>query len=150
MAGPHIIEFFRGQLLRSEREGIQYRRETLDKIEECFNLIQRGASAERWVRYLLDGEVDESTFMAWASLAGSKTSTSGVDDMPQSAHDKYARVQQMIIDDGGLWDLSHDDKEALRHVLGLVNVLADEIAKDDGTTVPGVLKKFGDVVEIGD
>lgn len=68
----------------------------------------------------------------------------------ESARDKYERVQQMVLDDGGTWDLSANDKEALRHILGLVNVLADEIARNDGTTVPGVLKKFGDVVERGD
>lgn len=70
--------------------------------------------------------------------------------MAETARDKYSRVQQMLIDDGGTWDLSPNDKEALRHVLGLVNVLADEVAKYEGTTVPGVLAKFRDVVERGE
>ena len=70
--------------------------------------------------------------------------------MAQSARDKHSRVTQMVIDDGGTWDLSPNDKEALRHVLGLVNVLADEVAKYEGSTVPGVLKKFAEVVERGE
>ena len=74
----------------------------------------------------------------------------GVDAMPESAQDKYSRVQQMLLDDGETWDLSPNDKEALRHVLGLVNILADEVAKYEGGTVPGVMKKFAAIVEGGE
>lgn len=60
--------------------------------------------------------------------------------------DCVSRVQQMVIDDGGTWDLSPNDKEALRHVLGMVNVLADDLAKYEGTTVPSILKAAGKYV----
>lgn len=74
----------------------------------------------------------------------------GSDVMAESAREKYSRVQQMVIDDGGTWDLSPNDKEALRHVLGLVNVLADEVAKFEGRSVPWVLNKFGGIVQHSD
>lgn len=65
----------------------------------------------------------------------------------ESPEDKYSRVQAMISDDGGTWDLSPNDKAALRHVLGMVNSLADVVAQYEGSTVPRVLKRHGEIVE---
>lgn len=62
----------------------------------------------------------------------------------ESPSDKYQRVLSMILDDGGTWDLSPNDKEALRHVCGVVNSLADQLAKYEGSTVPSVLRKYGE------
>jgi hypothetical protein len=64
----------------------------------------------------------------------------------ESPLDKYTRVQQMILDDGQTWDLSPNDKAALRHVLGLVNLMADELAMRDGTSVPVVIGQWGNHV----
>lgn len=36
----------------------------------------------------------------------------GMISWPESASDKHARVLQMVIDDGGTWDLSPNDKKA--------------------------------------
>jgi hypothetical protein len=56
----------------------------------------------------------------------------------------------MVCDDGDTWDLSPNDKEALRHVLGLVNVLASKVAEYQGSTVPDVLDEFNALVERGE
>lgn len=53
----------------------------------------------------------------------------------ENPEEKYSRVQQMILDKGQTWDLSPNDQDALRHVLGLVNVLAGQLAIMQGLTV---------------
>jgi hypothetical protein len=45
----------------------------------------------------------------------------GIVEMAETASDKYVRVCTMISDDGDTWDLSANDKEALRHVLGMAD-----------------------------
>ena len=65
----------------------------------------------------------------------------------ESPEDKYRRVQQMILDNGDTWDLSPNDQAALRHVLGLVNSMADEIAGATGLTVGYVIRRHGRLVE---
>jgi hypothetical protein len=65
----------------------------------------------------------------------------------ESPEDKYSRVQQMILDEGNTWDLSPNDKAALRHVLGLVNSMADEIADATGQAVGYVWRRHGRLVE---
>ena len=65
----------------------------------------------------------------------------------ENASDKYGRVQQMILDDGGTWDLSPKDKAALRYVLGLVNSLADDLAAYTGQPIPKVIERHSDIVE---
>lgn len=65
----------------------------------------------------------------------------------ESPSEKYSRVQQMIVDDGGTWDLSLNDKAALRYVLGLVNSLADEIADRSGYPIPQVIAQHAKIVE---
>jgi hypothetical protein len=70
--------------------------------------------------------------------------------MAQTASDKYARVRTMLFDNGDTWDLSTNDKEALRHVLGMVNALASEVAEYRGTTVPDVIDSCNELVERGE
>jgi hypothetical protein len=67
-----------------------------------------------------------------------------------TASDKYARVRAMFFDNGDAWDLSADDKEALRHVLGMINALASEVAEYRGTTVPDVIDLCNDLVDHGE
>ena len=54
--------------------------------------------------------------------------------------DHHARVRSMILDDGETWDLSPNDKAALRHVLGLVNSLAGDLSDWMGEPIPMVLQ----------
>ena len=54
--------------------------------------------------------------------------------------DHHARVRSMILDDGYKWDLSPNDKAALRHVLGLVNSLAGDLSDWMGEPIPMVLQ----------
>lgn len=61
--------------------------------------------------------------------------------------EKYSRVQQMILDDGKTWDLSPNDKKALRFVLGLVNSMACDLASRTGLSVPVVIEQHGKLVE---
>ncbi len=58
----------------------------------------------------------------------------------QSPSDKYSRVQQMILDDGQTWDLSQNDKDALRHVLGMINSMASDLADATGLSIPAVIR----------
>lgn len=61
--------------------------------------------------------------------------------MSESPNDRYSRVQQMIVSEHETWDLSPNDVAALRHVLGMVNWLADELSQYHGSTVPEILKQ---------
>lgn len=70
--------------------------------------------------------------------------------MSESGQNHYNRVQQMILDEGQTWDLSPNDKAALRHVLGMVNVLADRLAAYMGGTVGNALSRAHAVVEKGE
>jgi hypothetical protein len=65
----------------------------------------------------------------------------------ESPEDKYSRVQQMILDKGDTWDLSQNDKAALRHVLGLVNSMADDLAEATGLTCGEIVRHHGKAVE---
>gem|GEM_PF-6338669 len=56
----------------------------------------------------------------------------------------------MLSDDGGTWDLSPNDKDAIRYALGMINVMADELAGYMGSTVPRVIDEFGEKVEQGE
>ena len=67
--------------------------------------------------------------------------------MAQTAGDKYARVRTMLFDNGDTWDLSANDKEALRHVLGMINALASQVAEYTSKTVPDVIDSCNDLVE---
>lgn len=63
--------------------------------------------------------------------------------MNERSESMYYRVVAMISPDQKTWDLSPNDVAALKHVLGLCNLLADEVAQYEGGTVPGVLSKYG-------
>jgi len=65
----------------------------------------------------------------------------------ETREDKYSRVQQMILDEGDTWDLSPNDKAALRHVLGLVNSMADDLAEATGLTCGEIVRHHGKRVE---
>ena len=65
----------------------------------------------------------------------------------ESGPDKLARVQQMAIDTGETWDLSPKDQIALRHILGLVRVMSEDLARSTKATPELVLNIYHDVVE---
>ncbi len=52
----------------------------------------------------------------------------------------------MILDDGETWDLSPKDKAALRHVLGLVNSMANDLAEATGLPVSDIIQHHGKAV----
>lgn len=56
----------------------------------------------------------------------------------------------MILDDGQRWNLVQADKEALRHVLGLVNSMADELAAYSGKPVHSVIDEHYKIVSRGE
>ena len=51
--------------------------------------------------------------------------------MSESAQDKRSRVSQMATSSSGTWHLSPNDVAALRHVLDLIDALANELAERD-------------------
>ena len=57
-------------------------------------------------------------------------------------NEHYSRVRSMILDDGGTWDLSPNDKTALRHVLGLVVLLAENIGEHTGLPIGEVIENY--------
>jgi len=61
-------------------------------------------------------------------------------------NDKLERVRLMLLDQNQTWDLSPNDRDALRHVLGLVMSMADEIARQDGWTVGHALRRHHQIV----
>lgn len=63
-----------------------------------------------------------------------------------TGQEKYDRVLSMLQDNGETWDLSSKDKDAIRHVLGMVNLIADELAGYEGSTVPDVMNRAHRVV----
>lgn len=58
-------------------------------------------------------------------------------------NEHYSRVKSMVLDDGGKWDLSPSDKAALRHVLGLVVLLAENIAEHTGVSIGDIIEVYG-------
>ena len=61
-------------------------------------------------------------------------------------HEHYERVQSMVKDDGSTWDLSPNDKAALRHILDLVIELAEEVAAYKGIAIPTTIEMFSELV----
>lgn len=59
---------------------------------------------------------------------------------------KVDHVLSMLLDTGQKWNLSRADKEALRHVLGLVNTMAAELADYTGFPIPDVVKRHEAIV----
>ena len=58
----------------------------------------------------------------------------------------YSRVCEMLTAPDNKRDLSRNDREALRYVLGLVNALADTVAEQTGLPIPTVVDQHGAVV----
>lgn len=69
--------------------------------------------------------------------------------MTESNEEKLSRVEQMILDEGDTWDLSLNDKEAIRYVLERLLLLEDVacwcglIQSEDWPAARFVLKKAG-------
>lgn len=70
--------------------------------------------------------------------------------MAESAQDKLSRVHQMATNDGGTWDLSPNDRAALKHVLGMVDVMADELAREHGQTMLYEIRRVSKIVDSED
>ena len=66
----------------------------------------------------------------------------------QTALDHQSRLRAMLAN-SGTWDLSPNDTDAIRYALGLINVMADELAGYMGSTVPSVIDEFSDKVARG-
>lgn len=63
--------------------------------------------------------------------------------MNESSSEMYSRVCQMIVQG----NLPNKDVSALRHVLGLVNALADTVATLSGSSFPAILEHHGKLVQ---
>ena len=71
-------------------------------------------------------------------------------DWTETPDEMYARVQQMMLANGGprRLFLPYEERQSVRFMLGLVNVLADRLAGATGTTVPHCIKSCGkEVIE---
>jgi hypothetical protein len=64
----------------------------------------------------------------------------------ESPEEQLSRVK-MMASDNDTWDLSPNDQAALRHVVGLVESLAYDLATAFGSPVGGVLRFHGKTVE---
>jgi hypothetical protein len=62
--------------------------------------------------------------------------------MSESPSEKRLRLSTMLSDDGGTWDLSRNDKLAIKHALELIHKLADVIAEQTGLAIPSVIERI--------
>ena len=77
-----------------------------------------------------------------AALLGRGCAASGkAEVMSESGPEKLQRVRQMATDTSGTWDLSPKDQLALRYVLKMVSVMADDLAAYTGDDVDTVLEQ---------
>lgn len=67
-----------------------------------------------------------------------------------TGNDKLGRVRTMVKDDGDTWDLSPKDKDALRHVLGMLNVAVPHLAALSGNKEQDMWKILHDAAERGE
>lgn len=58
-----------------------------------------------------------------------------------------SRLSAMCQPNQQTWDLSPNDVDAIRHVLGIVNALADYVACYEGSTVPQAISEAGQRVD---
>ena len=65
--------------------------------------------------------------------------------MTETANEKCERVRNMILNTDR-WDLSFADREALRHIVGMVYMLAEQLASQTKTSTSAVLTSVGDIV----
>lgn len=63
--------------------------------------------------------------------------------------EKRCRLGDMVVDNSRKWDLSPNDKDAIRYALAMLYAMADELARRRGSTVPAVLDQFSELVEKG-
>lgn len=63
--------------------------------------------------------------------------------------ENYRRVHAMVRDDGCTWDLSDNDKDALRHVLLLVQSMAGDLSEATGLSVGDVIKHYATSIAKG-
>lgn len=61
--------------------------------------------------------------------------------------EKLSRVRSMVDDRGQTWDLSPNDQDALRQVLGMLNATLDELASLRGTDIVDEQTRIGEYVE---
>jgi hypothetical protein len=67
--------------------------------------------------------------------------------MAEDPDEKLSRVKMMVKDRGETWDLSPNDKAALRHVLGMVNWMAEALTEYWSDTFENVIERVGGNVE---
>jgi hypothetical protein len=67
--------------------------------------------------------------------------------MPHHYTDKYKRLQAMLLDDGGTLDLSPNDKDAIRCILGMLTLATDNLAEMNGTTYGDEFRRIGTLVD---
>jgi hypothetical protein len=67
--------------------------------------------------------------------------------MAEDPDEKLSRVKMMVKDRGETWDLSPNDKAALRHVLGMVNWMAEALTEYWSDTFENVIERVGCNVE---
>lgn len=64
--------------------------------------------------------------------------------------DKLSRVRTMVTDIGDTWDLSPNDKEALRHVLAMLDVAIEHMAALSGNKIADTRQILHDAAERGE
>ena len=67
-----------------------------------------------------------------------------------TGNDKFGRVSTMIYDDGDTWDLSPTDKDALSHVLAMLDVAVPHLAALSGNKEEHMWKILHDAAERGE
>jgi hypothetical protein len=67
--------------------------------------------------------------------------------MAESPEEKLSRVEMMSKDRGQTWDLSPNDQAALKHVLGMVNWMAEALTEYWSDTFENVMERVGGNVE---
>ncbi len=64
--------------------------------------------------------------------------------------DKLGRVRTMVHDDGDTWDLSPNDKDALKHVLSMLDVAILQLAALSGNKIADTRQILHDAAERGE
>jgi hypothetical protein len=67
--------------------------------------------------------------------------------MSESPSERRLRLSTMLSDDGGTWDLSRNDKLAIKHAIELIHLLADWIAEQTGEAIPSVIERIERKIE---
>lgn len=67
----------------------------------------------------------------------------------QTPEDKLDRVRTMVTDTGDTWDLSPNDKDALRHVLAMLDIFVPHFAALSGNSEEDTWKILHHWAEMG-